>query len=88
MRGEQTEEMRDQLGPGKGKDFDTGNVMGLCLVTADEIGDPYALTMSARVDSEGWGRGNSRAMHWKFGDSIAPIFARRWPSGCACEAGS
>ncbi len=70
-RDEQTEEMRGQLGPGKGKDFDTGNVMGPCLVTADEIPDPYALAMIARVNGEEWGRGSSREMHWKFEDCIA-----------------
>jgi len=70
-RDEQAEEMKGQLGPGKGKDFDTGNVMGPCLVTADEIADPYGLTMIARVNGEEWGRGNSRDMHWKFEDCIA-----------------
>jgi 2-keto-4-pentenoate hydratase/2-oxohepta-3-ene-1,7-dioic acid hydratase in catechol pathway len=42
-RDEQTKEMAGQLGPGKGKDFDNANAMGPCLVTADEIGDPYRL---------------------------------------------
>jgi len=70
-RDEQTKEMAGQLGPGKGKDFDNGNAMGPCLVTADEIGDPYRLDMIARVNGEEWGRGNSRDMHWKFEDCIA-----------------
>jgi 2-keto-4-pentenoate hydratase/2-oxohepta-3-ene-1,7-dioic acid hydratase in catechol pathway len=70
-RDEQTKEMAGQLGPGKGKDFDNGNAMGPCLVTADEIGDPYSLAMIARVNGEEWGRGNSRDMHWKFEDCIA-----------------
>jgi len=70
-RDEQTKEMAGQLGPGKGKDFDNANAMGPCLVTADEIGDPYRLTMIARVNGEEWGRGNSRDMHWKFEDCIA-----------------
>ncbi|MFN2644286.1 MAG: fumarylacetoacetate hydrolase family protein [Burkholderiales bacterium] len=70
-RDEQTKEMAGQLGPGKGKDFDNGNAMGPCLVTADEIGDPYALEMVARVNGEEWGRGNSRDMHWKFEDCVA-----------------
>ena len=46
-----------QLGPAKGKDFDTANAMGPCLVTADEMKDPYNLTMVARVNGEEWGRG-------------------------------
>jgi 2-keto-4-pentenoate hydratase/2-oxohepta-3-ene-1,7-dioic acid hydratase in catechol pathway len=70
-RDEQTIEMAGQLGPGKGKDFDNANAMGPCLVTADEIGDPYRLEMAVRVNGEEWGRGNSRDMHWKFEDCIA-----------------
>jgi len=70
-RDEQTKEMAGQLGPGKGKDFDNGNAMGPCLVTADEVGDPYSLEMAVRVNGEEWGRGNSRDMHWKFEDCIA-----------------
>ena len=70
-RDEQTKDMAGQLGPGKGKDFDNANAMGPCLVTADEIGDPYRLEMCVRVNGEEWGRGNSRDMHWKFEDCIA-----------------
>ena len=66
-------EMEGRLGPAKGKDFDTGNPMGPCLVTADEIPDPYNLTMIARVNGEEWGRGNSSTMHWKFEDLISFI---------------
>jgi len=70
-RDEQTKDMAGGLGPGKGKDFDNGNAMGPCLVTADEIGDPYRLEMKVRVNGEEWGHGNSRDMHWKFEDCIA-----------------
>ncbi len=70
-RDEQSKDMAGQLGPGKGKDFDNANAMGPCLVTADEIGDPYRLEMAVRVNGEEWGRGNSRDMHWKFEDCIA-----------------
>ena len=70
-RDEQMKEMPGQLGPGKGKDFDTGNVLGPCLVTADEIGNPYRLKMEARVNGERWGGGNTAEMHWKFEDCIA-----------------
>jgi 2-keto-4-pentenoate hydratase/2-oxohepta-3-ene-1,7-dioic acid hydratase in catechol pathway len=72
-RDAQAIEMIGQLGPSKGKDFDTGNVMGPCLVTADEIPNPYDLTMIARVNGEEWGRGNSGTMHWTFEDLIAFI---------------
>ena len=46
---------------------------GTCLVTADEIPDPYALEMKVRVNGEEWGRGNSRCMKWKFEDCIAHV---------------
>lgn len=72
-RDAQTAEMGGQLGPAKGKDFDTGNPMGPCLVTADELPDPYSLTMIARVNGEEWTRANSRTMHWKFEDLIEHI---------------
>ncbi len=61
------------LGPAKAKDFDTANVMGPCLVTADELTDPYALTMIARVNGEEWTRASSRTMMWSFEDLIAHI---------------
>jgi 2-keto-4-pentenoate hydratase/2-oxohepta-3-ene-1,7-dioic acid hydratase in catechol pathway len=70
-RDAQATEMEGQLGPAKGKDFDTGNVLGPWLVTADEIGDPYDLTMVARVNGEEWSRGHSSTMHHRFGDIIA-----------------
>jgi len=72
-RDEQAKEMAGQLGPGKGKDFDNANAMGPCLVTVDEISDPYRLAMVARVNGEEWGRGSSRDMHWKFEDCIAHV---------------
>jgi 2-keto-4-pentenoate hydratase/2-oxohepta-3-ene-1,7-dioic acid hydratase in catechol pathway len=65
-RDAQAREMEGQLGPAKGKDFDTGNVMGPCLVTADELRDPYALTMTARINGEEWTRASSATMHWTF----------------------
>lgn len=74
-RDAQAREMQGQLGPAKGKDFDTGNAMGPWLVTADEIADPYDLTMVARVNGAEWSRGNSGTMHHKFEDMIAHISA-------------
>ena len=70
-RDEQSQEMLSSLGPGKGKDFDNSNPIGPCIVTADEIPDPYALDMIVRVNGEERGRGNSREMHWKYEDCIA-----------------
>jgi 2-keto-4-pentenoate hydratase/2-oxohepta-3-ene-1,7-dioic acid hydratase in catechol pathway len=63
--------MATALGPAKGKDFDGSTVLGPYLVTADEIGDPYDLTMVARVNGEETGRGNSGEMFWRFEDCIA-----------------
>jgi 2-keto-4-pentenoate hydratase/2-oxohepta-3-ene-1,7-dioic acid hydratase in catechol pathway len=74
-RDAQVREMEGRLGPAKGKDFDKGNVFGPCIVTADEIGDPYALAMTARVNGEVWCQGHSSDMHWRFDDLIAHISA-------------
>jgi 2-keto-4-pentenoate hydratase/2-oxohepta-3-ene-1,7-dioic acid hydratase in catechol pathway len=72
-RDAQRKEMGGTLGPAKGKDFDTGNVIGPWLVTADEVQDPYNLTMVARVNGEEWSRGNSGTMHHRFEDVIAHV---------------
>ncbi|MBA2962772.1 MULTISPECIES: fumarylacetoacetate hydrolase family protein [Ramlibacter] len=72
-RDQQRREMGGTLGPTKGKDFDTGNVLGPWLVTADEVADPYDLTMVARVNGEEWSRGNSGSMHHRFEDIIAHV---------------
>jgi 2-keto-4-pentenoate hydratase/2-oxohepta-3-ene-1,7-dioic acid hydratase in catechol pathway len=68
----QAENMRrGEGGRGSAKEFDTGYALGPCIVTADEIGDPYALEMVARVNGSEWSRGNSRDMYHGFGDLIA-----------------
>jgi len=64
-------EMAGQLGPAKGKDFDTGNVLGPWIVTADEIEHPVALDMAVHVNGERWGGGNSGDMHHDFAAIIA-----------------
>lgn len=74
-RDAQMKEMPGQLGPAKGKDFDTGNILGPWILTADEVPHPVALTMEARVNGDLWGRGNSSDMHHGFGDIIAHISA-------------
>jgi 2-keto-4-pentenoate hydratase/2-oxohepta-3-ene-1,7-dioic acid hydratase in catechol pathway len=98
-RDAQLAEMAGQLGPAKGKDFDTGNVLGPWLVTADEMADPYSLTMVARVNGEEWSRGSSADMQFKFEDFIAhvsidePVRAGEFMgsgtvgSGCGLELG-
>lgn len=70
-RDEQYVEMQGQLGPAKGKDFDTGNALGPWITTADEIGDPQDLAMAARVNGETWSRGNSRDMRHGFAEIVA-----------------
>lgn len=72
-RDAQSIEMQSMLGPCKGKDFDTGNSMGPFLVTLDEIGDPYALRMQARVNGETWCDSNSSTIHHKFEDLLARV---------------
>lgn len=67
----QYEEMAGALGPGKGKDFDTGNALGPWLVTADEVGDPHALEMVVRVNGVEWNRGRSSGMHHSFARMLA-----------------
>ena len=66
-------EMPGQLGPAKGKDFDTGNILGPYILTADEVEHPVALAMEARVNGEVWGGGNSSEMHHDFADIISFI---------------
>jgi 2-keto-4-pentenoate hydratase/2-oxohepta-3-ene-1,7-dioic acid hydratase in catechol pathway len=66
-------EMAGRLGPAKGKDFDTGNVMGPYLVTPDEVGDPYALGMRAFVNGNKWSEGSSRTMKFSFEEMIAHV---------------
>ncbi len=57
------------MGPGKAKDWDGSNVLGPCLVTADEL-DAGALAMSVRVNGEQWGSDTSASMHHRFADMI------------------
>jgi 2-keto-4-pentenoate hydratase/2-oxohepta-3-ene-1,7-dioic acid hydratase in catechol pathway len=64
----QRKEMKVRLGPAKGKDWCTA--LGPWLVTADEVGDPYSLRMTARVNGEVWSEGNSGSMFWKFEEMI------------------
>lgn len=64
-RDTQAKEMQAQLGPSKGKDFDTGNIIGPCIVTKDEF-DPSNATMLARINGEEVCRGNTGSAYWSF----------------------
>ncbi len=74
-RDAQMVEMPGQLGPAKGKDFDTGNILGPWIVTADEVPHPAALDMDVYVNGTRWGGGNSAQMHHDFGRIIEHISA-------------
>ncbi len=74
-RDAQMVEMPGQLGPAKGKDFDTGNILGPYILTADEVAHPVALNMEARVNGERWGGGNSGQMQHDFGRILEHISA-------------
>ncbi|MDB5077314.1 MAG: fumarylacetoacetate hydrolase [Chloroflexi bacterium] len=58
------------MGPSKAKDWDGSNVLGPCIVTADEL-DASDLTMRVRVNGELWGEDTSGHMHHTFADMIA-----------------
>ena len=66
----QARELPIGMGPAKAKDWDGSNVLGPCVVTADEL-DAGGLAMSVRVNGETWGEDSSASMHWGFGDMIA-----------------
>lgn len=71
----QSLDMQNFLGPAKGKDFDTGNAMGPWLVTRDEIPDPYALEMVARLNSRVVGGGSTADMYHRW-DKIISFISR------------
>jgi len=70
----QAREMKQGLGPAKGKDFAT--TLGPALVTPDEL-EPlrqdkaYNLFMTARVNGREYSRGNLADIHWSFGEMLA-----------------
>lgn len=72
LRDTQAIEYPAGLGPGKGKDFDTGKIIGPCIVTADEF-DPYNSDMVVCINGEEISRGNSSTIHWTFEDTIAHV---------------
>lgn len=72
-RDAQIKETAAGLGPAKGKDFDTGNILGPWILTADEVTHPVALQMDVSINGERWGGGNSNLMHHNFADIIAHV---------------
>ncbi|MBH1935434.1 fumarylacetoacetate hydrolase family protein [Streptomyces sp. AV19] len=60
-------------GPCEGKDFADSNTLGPCIVTRDELPDPYSLTMTARVNGEEWSRGTTDGMHHTYEDAVVHL---------------
>jgi 2-keto-4-pentenoate hydratase/2-oxohepta-3-ene-1,7-dioic acid hydratase in catechol pathway len=65
----QAREMRQLLGPAKGKDFATS--LGPFLVTPDELPDDLGLTMTATVNGREYSRGTLSDLHWSWGEILA-----------------
>jgi 2-keto-4-pentenoate hydratase/2-oxohepta-3-ene-1,7-dioic acid hydratase in catechol pathway len=70
----QVREMKQSLGPAKGKDFATS--LGPYMVTADEL-DPYRkgrafdITMTAEVNGKEYSRASLADIYWSFGEMLA-----------------
>ena len=69
----QHREMPGGVGPHKGKNFDTGNVIGPYIVTPDELPDLSECVMVARVNGEEFSRGTCGDMYHSFAAIIADI---------------
>jgi len=70
-RDAQVDEMRT-LGPAKSKDFDGANVLGPCIVTADEF-DFNTAKMISKVNGEIQNEGLASSINYTFEDMIAFI---------------
>lgn len=66
----QSRELPVGMGPAKAKDWDGSNVLGPCLVTADEL-DISDLRMTVRVNGDTWGGDTTAHMHHRVEDLIA-----------------
>ena len=66
----QTRELPIGMGPAKAKDWDGSNVLGPCIVTADEL-DVADVRLEVRVNGERWGGDSTASMHHAFADMIA-----------------
>jgi 2-keto-4-pentenoate hydratase/2-oxohepta-3-ene-1,7-dioic acid hydratase in catechol pathway len=63
--------LKGQVGPLKGKDFHTGNVLGPWIVTADEVSDAQNLDMRVYVNDELRGAANTSEMYYSIPELIA-----------------
>jgi 2-keto-4-pentenoate hydratase/2-oxohepta-3-ene-1,7-dioic acid hydratase in catechol pathway len=92
----QADEMAVGIGPAKGKDFDTGNVMGPCLVPDLDLN---AVRYTVRVNGEEWTSGTVGELHWSVEEVISYISTSETlypgdfiglgtvPGGCGLELG-
>jgi 2-keto-4-pentenoate hydratase/2-oxohepta-3-ene-1,7-dioic acid hydratase in catechol pathway len=71
-RDQQMKEGPIGMGPGKAKDFDTGNAIGPYLVTSDEL-EVDNLRMIARVNGEVWTDATSAGRQFAFEDLVAYV---------------
>lgn len=89
-RDAQFKAMATGIGFGKGKDFDGSNPLGPCILTADEVPNPHALTLRTRINGKQWSCVNSSEARWTFADCIAYASASQtihpgemFSTGCA-----
>jgi len=66
----QRRELPVGMGPCKAKDWDGSNVLGPCIVTADEM-NAADLRLTVRVNGEQWGSDSTAHMHHTFPDMVA-----------------
>jgi 2-keto-4-pentenoate hydratase/2-oxohepta-3-ene-1,7-dioic acid hydratase in catechol pathway len=66
----QTRELPVGMGPAKAKDWDGSNVLGPCIVTADEL-DIGDVRLRVRVNGVEWGGDTTAHMHFTFAQLIA-----------------
>jgi 2-keto-4-pentenoate hydratase/2-oxohepta-3-ene-1,7-dioic acid hydratase in catechol pathway len=97
-RDRQGTEMRVGLGPAKGKDFDTGNVLGPFLLIDSEFRPDHA-HYAVRVDSNTWVEGETTSMHWSSAEIVSYVSESETlypgdvigfgtvPRGCGLELG-
>lgn len=72
-RDRQRLEMQGRLGPTKGKSFDGGNAIGPWIVTPDEIGNPYSLHASIRINGETVVESSTKDMLFSFEKMLSYI---------------
>ncbi|WP_290684578.1 MULTISPECIES: fumarylacetoacetate hydrolase family protein [unclassified Haematobacter] len=77
-RDQQMQEMQGRLGPSKGKSFENSNALGPWIVTRDEIADPYALRMTARINGRTVCDSVSKGMLFSFEEILAHVSQDEW----------